>query len=212
LNNIEIEKEVLRPLFVMYKKEECTLAAKVATMKCSKCNKPKKLSNYYTHRDNTVANLHDFWCKSCVQAYVVDKSTMQSYCGYNNRRFQPDLWTWAETYSNDVLSKDVEFNSLNKKEQEKKLLGRTINSYFSKMNMSQWYSYEENNISEEFRNDSLDIDLEDDEPITKKKEKKVYSSKWGGTFSHYDLNWLEDQYMKSQRDYELKTETDHGKI
>lgn len=180
--------------------------------KCPICGKNKKFASYYTHRDYTQEHGYDKICKSCVKSMAVSKQGLIKYCEMSSRVFKDELWVWAESKVTEKYKADAEFNSLTKIQQEKFLTEKIVNSYFSQMNQTNWYTYVESSSIESknlFNNVIVEEDFDDDEPIVKKKEKKTYSEKWGGTFSKTDLDWLEDQYMKSQRDYELKTETDH---
>lgn len=178
---------------------------------CKKCGKTKKLAtNFYTSREFHQEYDRDLWCKECVQKLVKTKETMQQYCNGNFRVFSDVLWETAMNAMSEKLKNDIEYNSLKEKERESYFNQRVVNTYFSRMNQTQYYKLVDVDIEKIIKNDNQDMEEEDfdDEPVKRKKEKKIYSEKWGGTFSTSDLQWLEEQFIKMNNDYELKTEID----
>jgi hypothetical protein len=180
--------------------------------KCPICGKNKKLVSYYTHREYIKEHGYDKICKTCVKDIATSKEGLIKYCNMSERKFEEELWIWAENKTNEKLKNDAEYNSLTKIQQEKIFNEKTVNSYFSQMNQTNWYLYVSNENQENIKTEPIEVenDIEiESEPVKKSNSKKVYSSKWGGTFSEEELNYLEEQYLGFQNDYELKTKNDH---
>jgi len=172
---------------------------------CPSCNKKKRFSEYYVHRRFDKEYGCDPICKICSKAMATSKEGLTNYCSTTSRPFLEDLWKWCEDKIIAKFNQDVVFNSLTEIQQIKKILEKTISSYFGQMGQAQWYSYigteTFNEKSEQLEENEEDLsDLDDEE--------KKYSSKFGGDFTNEELIYLNIQYNGALKDYKLCTTND----
>jgi hypothetical protein len=151
------------------------------------------LSSFYVNKHNKDGNGHNLECTDCVKRYVKDKKTMEEYFEKNQRRFRNDLWEWCENKAKSTLENDVDFNSLTQPEREKKFMERVINAYFGQQNQTQYYEFISN-----INNSNVEVEespeIQEEESVKKKKDKKVYSEEWRGWYSPEDLKYLQEYY------------------
>ena len=67
-------------------------AAPPATKICSKCQKTRLLTEYYSNRDWVDQLGKDIWCKACVNKCST-KDELREYFWANNREWKEKLWT-----------------------------------------------------------------------------------------------------------------------
>ena len=180
----------------------------ITSQKCCRCNKQLKITSFYTHRLNKAWNLHDCICRDCVKKLVTSKETMQEYCKLSNRNFREDLWEWCVNKVDIIFEHDLDFNSLEEKDREKKRSKRIFSTYFSQMNQSQYYEITANVEKEQFvENNDTEIIEEDDnedlELVVKGKEKKIWSETWQGSYSRANIKWLDAYYADTCNDFSV---------
>jgi len=170
--------------------------------KCPLCGRNKKFSFYYTHRDNVEEYGFDNICKQCAQAMTTSKEGMLKYCSISSRKFHIELWTWAEVRVNEKYKADPVFNALSKAQQAKLLSEKIASAYFGQMGQIGWYEFSPNeqfNIKGMLSQQSNDV--EENVPMKKIVERKVYSRDWMGDYSRSQIEWLDEYYANTCRDF-----------
>lgn len=181
----------------------------ISSKECLNCHKTKKVSNYYIHRDNKQGHNLDNICKECAKRITINLDGIKLYADLNSRKFSQELFDIAVIAINKKYKDDVEFNSLPEEKRESFLFEKVRNIYFSRQGQNQYYQYLNTDKSPVFTEDleiesvETDIDDEDLESIEEVKEKKIYSEKWGGTYSRKQIDWLDCYYEDTKNDFSI---------
>lgn len=178
------------------------------SMTCNKCNKKLELKDFYSNASNRSFYFKDCWCRDCTRKYVKDTKTMQEYCYFNNRMFRPELWEEAQRNVEILLTNDEKYKSFKDVDKMKDYENqKTINYYYSKMNLSQWYKFIDNTLKEE-----IIIELEEEKKLNKKMSKlkeeieeqeKEYNHEWHGYYTKNELEYLNNYFVGLQNDFDI---------
>ncbi len=181
----------------------------ITSKECIICHKTKKVSNFYTHRDNKLGHGLNMSCKECDKKTVIDINGLRLFCDTNNRLFSQDLYDLALKTSTEKYENDVEYNSLSEEKRESFLFEKIRNIYFSRMGGNQYYSYLNTNtglVEESIEYTEYNEDeAEDSEPAKKEKEKKTWSEKWQGTYTKSQISFLDSYYFDTTNDFIITT-------
>lgn len=174
------------------------------------------MHDYYKNKDSKESYFKDNWCKSCIDKYVQDVTTLKEYCYYNNRVFSPILLAEAEQKIDERLSTDEKYLIMADIDTKIKYRFRDIKHYyFSRMNLGQHYIYQNSIPDEEiglktieqklFEEKICDMMPEIEDKVNKKIDKEVlfHSDLWYGEYSQEDLRFLDDYYNKLASQFDI---------
>jgi hypothetical protein len=164
-----------------------------ATKKCSHCGEPTKIKNYVKNDNNP--DKRDCWCNNCRKK-VYDEDTLIEYCKENNRGYSKELFKDVFDIIDNKLKK---MNNVDKiKDYNKTLLQKTVNLYFSKMNL---IGNEGNKIKEETKNKNIKTN----KTKLSKEELNYLIDRWGIGYKNEEYSAFEKKYSLLKNNYPEKT-------
>jgi len=178
----------------------------VSSKQCVICHKPKKISNYYTNRDNKQGYAYDNTCKEDSRKMAKDIAGLKLYCELNDRKYQQELVDIATLEATKKYSDDIEYNSLPEDKRETFLFEKIRNIYFQRMGIFPHYQFIGTNEAPVLI-DKINDDLEDEDiELTKNgKDKKIWSEIWRGNYTKATIAWLDAYYEDTILDYKIVT-------
>lgn len=171
------------------------MANKVSSKLCLRCNRVLPLSQFYPNKGWANHIYHDAWCKECVARFCANKEKLQQYFFKNNRMWKEAIWETAQAKAQHLMATNEEYLSPKTGSQRKQdLLDRTTaKQALSVMNLSQYYSYQENTAEEE------EIEIADEQ----EKKAAKYNAVWRGYFTEEQIDALEELYSQYEEDFVL---------
>lgn len=176
---------------------------------CLQCKKKVKLTDFYNNAKNYEWRLKDKWCKECVNKFVVDLDTLQLYCRFNNRVFSKTLYEKCTEEIDTNLQTDDSYKRL--ANYDKKIKYRTnkiIKSYFKKMNLPNYYKFQNNDYdtAKEIADKEEELHkatLEKHNAFLEENETKSFDENWYGEYSQKELKYLNDFYEQLLTQFEI---------
>ena len=152
------------------------------TQTCSQCGISKPSKDFSKNANNTSG--YDDWCTKCRKSYVISEEKLIEYCKENNRGYSEDLFKQAL----DNISTKLKKMNIPTGQYDKELIGKSINYYFSKMNLigNEGKIYSKNKDKKK-NNSKIPFELVD---------------KWGKGYSLDELEFLNDRYHQWVTGYE----------
>lgn len=184
-----------------------TAKAKPMTKVCLKCNRATPLVNYYVNSSNRDGLFKDNWCKDCYIKTVKNKESAQEYFKFNNRVWKEELWNWANQKASESLNSSDEYLKIKDPEKQQEMfIASVIKNIAQQMNQTQHYQFipftaheaQIKKVEKEIKTSKGKI-----EDINDEDAERIYNSKWGGSFTEAEIEYLDGYLNGLQADFEI---------
>lgn len=175
---------------------------------CTKCTKRVDLTSYYSNKESIESHFKDLWCSSCVNKFVTNLETLKEYCYFNNRMFSEKLYEDAELNIDNKISSDEKYNSLKDVDKIQQYRFDKVKKYFfSKMNMTQNYSYVNNMLNSDKDIKTLEAKIYETKRSNAEErheaEETEYDVVWFGDFTKKELKFLNNYFTQLEKQFDI---------
>lgn len=168
---------------------------KQPTKLCLKCNKVKKVSEFYANKDWAEQLGKDLWCKDCV-ARCSTKDQVREYFWENHRDWDERIWQKAQEKAEKLATNNITYQRANA--DRKKIILERITCQEVPTLMPLYYKYVDHGSTSYSEAKADGQIVEEEEPDVKK-----YSHKFNGYFKPSELEYLEEYYRGLEEDFDL---------